>query len=219
MNYQKIYASLIERGRQRTLEGYTENHHIIPKCMGGNDEKENLVELTPEEHYLAHQLLVKIYPKNQALVRAASMMIPNRPSNKMYGWIRRRFSIAQSESQSGSKNSQYGKFWITDGVETKKVSDETDIPEGWVIGRTIKKIRQTSPPIFKQVSRCKKCTNEEHRIEAEVWYMKFLESDAKSIRDFVRTSEYKNSHVSFIKMLKKHIPNFNPIQGKPFNKI
>jgi hypothetical protein len=218
MNYQKIYDSLIERARKRTLEGCTEKHHIIPRCMGGNDEKENLVDLTPEEHYLAHQLLVKIYPKNKALVRAASMMIPNRPSNKMYVWLKRRFSIVQSESQSGNKNSQYGKFWITDGVETKKVRDKSDIPEGWVIGRTIKKIRQISPPIFKQISRCNKCINEERRIEAEFWYIKFLESDAKSIRDFVRTSGYKNSHVSFIKMLKKHIPNFNPIQGKPFNK-
>ena len=27
--------------------------------MGGTDDEENLVELTPEEHYVAHQLLVK----------------------------------------------------------------------------------------------------------------------------------------------------------------
>jgi hypothetical protein len=219
MDYQKIYNSLIEKGKNRKLDCYVETHHIIPRCMNGSDDTDNLVDLTPEEHYLAHQLLVKIYPDNYSLVKAAQMMIPNRPSNKMYGWLRRRFSEVQSISQSGEGNSQYGKIWITNGIETKKVRNKTDIPEGWVIGRTIKKIKQILPPNFKKISRCKKCMNEEYKIEAEIWYIKFLESDAKSIRDFVRTSEYKNSHVSFIKMLKKYIPNFNPTQGKSFNKI
>jgi len=29
--------------------------------MGGSDDKSNLVDLTPEEHFLAHQLLLKIH--------------------------------------------------------------------------------------------------------------------------------------------------------------
>ena len=29
-------------------------HHIVPKHMGGEDIKENIVYLTPEEHALAH---------------------------------------------------------------------------------------------------------------------------------------------------------------------
>jgi hypothetical protein len=66
MNYKKIYDNLISKGRNRVLNCYVERHHIIPKCMGGTDDEENLVELTPEEHYVAHQLLVKIYPKNKA---------------------------------------------------------------------------------------------------------------------------------------------------------
>ena len=36
MNYQKIYNDLIT-GRQRKIltEGYTERHHIIPRCSDG----------------------------------------------------------------------------------------------------------------------------------------------------------------------------------------
>ena len=60
MNYQKIYNKLINRAKNRNIMGYVEKHHIIPKCLGGEDCKTNLVNLTPEEHYLAHQLLVKI---------------------------------------------------------------------------------------------------------------------------------------------------------------
>lgn len=70
-----------------------EIHHIIPKCLGGTNTKDNLVKLTPEEHFVAHQLLVKIYPTNRKLVLALSAMrMSNRTysrNNKMYGWIKR----------------------------------------------------------------------------------------------------------------------------------
>ena len=42
-----------------------------------------------------------------------------------------------SINQSGSKNSQFGSKWITNGKETKKVSKETVIPDGWYAGRKI----------------------------------------------------------------------------------
>ena len=45
MNYKKIHDQIIERAKTRKLEGYKEKHHIIPRCMGGNDEPENLVQL------------------------------------------------------------------------------------------------------------------------------------------------------------------------------
>ena len=36
---------------------YTHTHHVIPKHMGGTDSPDNLVELTPQEHADAHNLL------------------------------------------------------------------------------------------------------------------------------------------------------------------
>jgi hypothetical protein len=140
MNYQKVYDQLISRAKNRYIDGYIENHHIIPKCMGGSDDPTNLVRLTPEEHYVAHQLLVKVYPKNEALIRAAIMMIPNRPSNKMYGWLKRRFSEIQSKAQTGSSNTQFGTRWIlnVDTKHSKKISKKDPIPEGWIIGRRVK---------------------------------------------------------------------------------
>ncbi len=39
---------------------YTENHHIIPRCMGGVDSPENLVRLTAKAHFIAHRLLTKM---------------------------------------------------------------------------------------------------------------------------------------------------------------
>jgi NUMOD3 motif len=91
MNYQKIYEQLTSKNM---IAEYTEKHHIIPKCMGGSDEIENIVCLTPEAHYVAHQLLVKIYPDKRQLIYAANMMTVDshgyRVNNKLYGWLRRK---------------------------------------------------------------------------------------------------------------------------------
>ena len=96
MNYQKHYDALMNRAKNRLLEGYYETHHIIPRCMGGKNDADNLVDLTAEEHYVAHQLLVKIYPDNSKLVYAANMMTmsssDNVRNNKLYAWIRKKVS-------------------------------------------------------------------------------------------------------------------------------
>ena len=104
MNYQRLYNSIVRRGQNRILEGYSEKHHIIPRCIGGTDEATNLVSLTPEEHYLCHLLLVKIHPNNIRLVKAAMFMVSSnnnvKRNNKAYGWLKRQYS----EYMSGPNN-------------------------------------------------------------------------------------------------------------------
>jgi hypothetical protein len=72
MNYTKIYNQLIERAKNRKEERgeYYERHHIIPKCLGGSDDKDNLVKLRAKEHFVAHKLLVEIHPDNGKLIHA-----------------------------------------------------------------------------------------------------------------------------------------------------
>lgn len=61
MNYHKIYYKLITRAENRTIyDDYIEVHHIIPRSDGGNNKKENKVELTPKEHHLAHLCLIRM---------------------------------------------------------------------------------------------------------------------------------------------------------------
>lgn len=107
MNYQVIYDTLILRARARVLEGYSERHHVIPRCLGGTNDSQNLVRLTPEEHFIAHQLLVKIHPGNHRLVLAVLLASVNgtytQRSNKRYGWLRRKHAVAQSALLKGKK--------------------------------------------------------------------------------------------------------------------
>ena len=98
MDYQKIYDNLIDRATRRISEGYVEKHHIVPRCLGGTDAKENIVSLYPEEHYLAHQLLVKIHPTHYGVLSAAMLMTKHsktdkRMNNKLFGWLRKRASL------------------------------------------------------------------------------------------------------------------------------
>ena len=75
MDYEKHYNAIVSRRKQNVIEGYSEKHHIIPRCLGGKDDEENLVRLTPKEHFLAHLLLTKMYPDNAKLKYALWCMV------------------------------------------------------------------------------------------------------------------------------------------------
>lgn len=101
MNYRKIYDALVDKAKNRNIDGYVEVHHILPLCVGGTNDKHNLVKLTAREHFVAHQLLHKIYPDNDKLLYAIHMMTVssthhNRVNNRLYEWIRIKHAKAVS---------------------------------------------------------------------------------------------------------------------------
>lgn len=108
------YNNLIHRAKNRILSGYTEDHHIIPVCIGGLDEPENIITLTAREHYIAHALLVKIYYNTQhvyKLVYAFNFMCcdshnGNRKSskNRTYSLARELFSKFHPMKTDEAKN-------------------------------------------------------------------------------------------------------------------
>lgn len=144
MNYLGLYEKIITRANNRKIDGYTETHHIIPRCLGGTDEKDNLAELLAREHFIAHLLLMKIHPNHIGLTQAVMMMTcfssdhqMQRINNRRYEWLRKRFSEAQRISQTGSKNSQYGSKWVSNIEEriNKKVPKSQESIYPWVDGR------------------------------------------------------------------------------------
>lgn len=139
MDYKRHYDLLIERAKSRQPTGYVEKHHIVPRCIGGTDETSNLVKLTPEEHYVAHQLLVKMYPDNDLLVYAANKMTISskntKRNNRRYGWLKRRYQSV-CKKRVGKKNSSYGRSWYHDPITLENGKFlPNDIPVGWVKGR------------------------------------------------------------------------------------
>lgn len=82
MDYKKIYYQIVDRAKNRKLDEYKETHHIIPKCIGGSNKAENLVELTAKEHFLCHMLLCEIYPDEKKLTHAFWLMVIGRQKTK-----------------------------------------------------------------------------------------------------------------------------------------
>lgn len=150
MNYAKIYENIIKRARVRVLDPqYVEEHHIIAKCLGGTDNSSNLVKLTPEEHFICHLLLVKLYPNQPKLVYAANMMCCANGlmvrNNKRYGWLKRRVAETVSNNLKGRKS-------ICKGTKKKLVRiEELDyyLQDGWSLGipprssKTIQKFKES----------------------------------------------------------------------------
>jgi hypothetical protein len=114
MDYSKIYNSLINRALTREwLDGYVEKHHIVPRCLGGSNDSSNLVRLTAEEHFIAHLLLVKIFPTVSGLT-VAVICLSRHPeiniNNKAYGWLKRK----HSELKKGKRHTEATKKLISD---------------------------------------------------------------------------------------------------------
>lgn len=105
MNYQKIYQQLIVSAKNKTRiknnNVYYEQHHIMPECLGGDNNVTNLVLLTAREHFIAHKLLCEIYPDNDKLHYALWRMM--NPQSKRHI---RKYNISSYEYERRKKIQQ-----------------------------------------------------------------------------------------------------------------
>jgi hypothetical protein len=138
MNYHRIYHKLIEF-RKHNIPGVYEVHHIVPRCLSGGDDPENLVKLSPREHYLAHLLLVKMYPFEKKLLYALNMMSVGNVYQKrkmgngsMYGRAKRKI---YDEFRNRMKQTMIIRNIET--METRHLPKGNVIPEGWVRGNNL----------------------------------------------------------------------------------
>lgn len=83
--YKEFIRDILQtRGRFNCGDEYHERHHILPKCMGGTDDEENLIDLFAREHFVAHKLLAQENPDNNKLVFAWNMMSVKGRSKERY---------------------------------------------------------------------------------------------------------------------------------------
>ena len=150
MNYQRIYNQIIERAQTRQLEGYKEKHHILPRCIGGLDVKENLVELTAREHFLCHKLLIEIYPKETKLWYALFLMAIGKQKRKKHHYIisSREYERIKNNWQSKVKGKPKPEGFMSAEIK-QKISDSNK-------GVTRNKGSKFSEETCKKISEAKK---------------------------------------------------------------
>lgn len=84
--YKTWHDNIITKAKNRTLTCYTEKHHILPKCLGGSNNEDNLVRLTAKEHFIVHMLLCKFTEGsiNNKMIFAFSAMSCIKGKNRNY---------------------------------------------------------------------------------------------------------------------------------------
>lgn len=137
MDYKRVYDELIERGVKRgwtkkSASCYTERHHILPKSMGGSNKKDNLVELTAREHYIAHWLLYKIHKTREMACAWSATTMDRDGDRKLTSRQFERARIIASDNMKGENHPLWGtrlseerKRAIGDFHRGKKMSNET----------------------------------------------------------------------------------------------
>lgn len=127
---------------------YYEGHHIIPKCLGGKgtskSHHENIIRLYPDEHYIAHKLLLKKYPHNSSIAKAFSMMAFPKGKTQRNTLSADEYARARclvSEALQGQNNPMYGKTpWnkgLTKNTDARiaKAAAEAKGRNTWTRGR------------------------------------------------------------------------------------
>ncbi len=130
MNYDRIYSEFIadRLTKQPVKPDYFEKHHILPRSLGGGNEKSNIVRLSIEDHIHAHILLAKIY--GGSMWGAALMMtkktigrtrsvkrIPTKDEIRAAAFARKMFSKnirGESHPMFGKKMSDENKKIVSD---------------------------------------------------------------------------------------------------------
>jgi len=143
--YTKWYYNIINNGKAARPKLKTERHHIIPECFfknrarkgpagwvdGNPNDPNNLTFITCREHFICHQLLVKMVdglPKAKMIHALAMMLANNQNQNRTYRVTSRVYEklkiqlsnvmkeewtddmrIARSVSMTGPLNPIYGK--------------------------------------------------------------------------------------------------------------
>ena len=110
--YTRCYFSIIERAKSRILDCYVEKHHIIPKSLGGNNRKDNIVSLTAREHFICHWLLTKMLEEGKLrwkmLYAFGAFLQKNKSQDRLvitgrkYELLKKAGSIARSNFNKGN---------------------------------------------------------------------------------------------------------------------
>jgi hypothetical protein len=113
--YYRCYIEIVERGQtSRENLGYTEKHHVYPKCFGGSNSKTNLTILTLQEHFICHWLLTKftIGRAKSKMANALWCMMPDIKGNLRNNFVKNswRYQTIRAEYLKYAQSDEYRAF-------------------------------------------------------------------------------------------------------------
>jgi len=105
--YHHIVSKAKSLGRSKK-DAYLEEHHIVPRSLGGDNSKANRVLLTGREHFICHVLLTKMVSGSDyhkmlhaiMLMKGANKLQQRYVSSTMYERLKKEYASYMSQRRS-----------------------------------------------------------------------------------------------------------------------
>lgn len=132
--YYMWYLDIMKAAQNRaTPTDYFENHHIIPRSLGGSNDSKNIVALTAREHFISHILLTKFttgQSQHKMLYAASGMKRARKYQNRyinsrLYEMVKKECNIMHSKRLTGRKLTEEHKSKIAAASTGRINSTET----------------------------------------------------------------------------------------------
>ena len=235
MDYQKAYDRLVQKNHVFSEREYFETHHKVPKCLGGTDDANNLVNLTAREHYIAHLLLVKITKLNNDAQAYGKMLYAFncmkwgrckgersfKFNSRLYQKVKCEYASLRKQMMKTSHNPSFGMMWIhSDDLKvSKRWNKDLPIPIGWISGRVLNWESHFNAQKEKE-HKLQARKEREHKLEqrmtrAKQEYTEMYKVYCESGFDVVKEKfGYKFSQVNFVNQCKRYVDEYVPQNGK-----
>jgi hypothetical protein len=169
--YTKWYYSIIEIAKSRDLTSNFEKHHILPKSLGGNNEKENLVKLTRREHFICHQLLIKMtFGDNRQKMLHAVWRLAHVAGQKITSRRYEQLKTQRSLAMTGRKNPK-----VSAALSGRKVPQE-------VIEKRLKKVIGQKRPSTSAALKGRKNPKVSESLSGRIQPRELVEKRAQALR-------------------------------------
>lgn len=130
--YTNWYFKIISNSKKKTFREYTEQHHIIPKSLGGRNTNNNIVRLSAREHFICHWLLTKMVTgDHQKSMRYALRMMRktkqhiNRYETKITSRVFEKNRVMCNNLLKGRIVSAQTRQRMSDARRTRVITEET----------------------------------------------------------------------------------------------
>ena len=214
LTYEEFINNILEtRGRFACGEEYHERHHIVPRCMGGTNDENNLIDLFAKEHYEVHRLLALENPDEEGLLYAWWCMSTStneytkeryKLTAEEYEEVRTKFAALMSDKMSGDGNKMWSRPWWDENTPQDKIDEwKANIVEAT-------KKRWQDPEFKERMCRQRKGTNcgEANPMYGRVVSQETKEKISRTSKERWEDPEYRK------KQIESSLGENNPFYGK-----
>lgn len=192
--YNSIVISRINNPIDKNMK-YAEMHHILPRSLGGNNDKNNLILLLPREHYICHCLLTKFILGNGYYKMLTAFMSMNMKSqytserymnSRLYNYIKVKYAEEFSNVMKNRWNDQEYKSKTTLAIK-----------DSWYNGlrdQQLAHMKENSP--FKNPEIHKKTIEKRTKNGTNVWVTNNPMKDPDKAKEIAKSRSGKNHYLT-----------------------